>query len=247
MRVDVRNEQSSNILAEVSNPNYSFSVGKNTNANTFELRRFGAPLGHDAGEASRESMTQLYEDYAEPVLTAAFSVKTIPMQRILDAPHFVIKKATERTLVTGRVFELEFEYRDSNPRFAPFEWARVTFDLEHDWGVTEYEQLGRRSRHVGRVEYGEVNGVFLPKKHRLWIQKRDQTEVPEVPSMHHEIIKIDFAQVPATQFLVSVFGLTEPDLAIKNRSGLSIWAIIALLAFIGAICLAVSRKLSKAT
>jgi hypothetical protein len=247
MRVDVRNAESANILAEVMNPRYGFSVGKKPEQNTYELRRFGGPLGHDGSEVSREKMTQLYEDYAEPILTAAFCVKTIPMQRILEAPHFVVKKATEQTLVKKRVYELEFEYRDSNPRYAPFEWARVTFDLEHDWCVTGYEQLGRRSRHIGRIEYSEVNGVFLPKKHSLWILKRDQTEVSDVPSMQHELVKIDFAPIPPTRFLVSEYGLNEPDVASKNRGGLSIWAIIAMLMFFGAICLAISRKLSKAT
>ena len=174
------------------------------------------------------------------------SIRTIPLVEIVKSPSFAVVRAEEKANGQKTRIEMEFKRPGVDVRYSPTNWARVVFDVDHDWCVLEYEEVTPKARTFGNVEYGDADGLWYPRKWTQLILGPDGSEKHGVGLDDYEVTNIEFKPVSEAKFLLSAFGLPEPEVATKSRGGLSIWAIIAMLTFFGAACVAVSRRLFKA-
>jgi hypothetical protein len=149
------------------------------------------------------------------------------------------------------LIEVQFDYNHSLAGAIPLKNAQVILDPTNGWAVRQYKVVLPKSVRAATVEYSDVPHPKLHFKHPTMVRLTVGDDAPpksgDMAEHVYALKQIAFEDVDQREFTLAAFGLPEVVEAAQSKGGLSIWAIVALLAFIGAICLAVSRKLSKAT
>ena len=213
----------SQVPIRVINADYLFGLQEKKNGAPYTIVTLGATksLSPDVAEEVHFQIDQLRGNIGIP-----YSLVSKPLSERVKDPNFHILDISHAKSGNKQFVRVDFEYKPPDPKDAYKTGSYVVLDPDNFWCIQEYFVIhGRPQTGLAKMEYGEALEGFPVLKRKVVEHEVEEDHSNFEMRYIVEFESFERAEIPASEFTLTAYGLPEPDLE-ALRAGIGVFCPI---------------------